>query len=238
MIDLFFVTSPNVYKISVALEEMGLAHTLCPIDLSRGEHRDPARIGGAVSGKLPVIRDTAPADGGDPITLMESGAILEYLGEKSGHFLPSAPRERLEVLQWLYWQVAGLGPIGGQVWHFFAFAPRIAPDFDNSYAEDRYYRMFSALWEVMDKRLADRDFLAGDYSIADMACFPWISYVEPRETIAAYPNVRRWRDTIAARPAVRRAYERGLALDTGYARNEKGASLFPWEGLLEHVIVT
>jgi len=238
MIDLFFVTSPNVYKICIALEEMGLAYTLRPVDLSKGEHLVPENIGGALNGRLPVIRDLAPADGGAPVTLFESGAILEYLGDKTGRFLPSGLRERMEVLQWLYWQVGGIGPIGGQVWHFFAFAPKIAPDFDNSYATNRYYHMFSSLWSVMNRRLEDRAYLGGDYSIADMACFPWISYVEPREGIDVYPNVRRWRDAIAARPAVRAAYERAQALDTGYDRNDKGASLFPWEGLLEHVIVT
>lgn len=238
MIELFFVTSPNVYKISIALEEMELAHVLRPIDLSQGLHRKPENIGGAVSGKLPVIIDDQPADGGAPITIMESGAILQYLAEKSGCFLPKDDRGRIETLQWLHWQVAGVGPIGGQVWHFLMFAPLIAPDFDNSYAADRYFHMYSALWRVMDDRLADRAFLASEYSIADMACFPWISYVDPREGIDGYPHVRRWREAIAARPAVRRAYQRAADLDTGYARNEKGGSLFPWEGLLEHVIVT
>lgn len=237
MIELFFVTSPNVYKVAIALEEMELPYTLTPIDLSKGDHLDPSKVAGALTRKLPVIRDSTPADG-DPITIFESGAILQYLAERSSRYLPTESRARLEALQWLFWQVGGIGPIGGQVWHFMTFAPRIAPDFDNSYAMSRYFHMYSSLWQVMDGRLADRPFLAGDYSIADMACFPWISYVEPREGIDEYPNVRRWRDAISTRPAVRRAYERGAALDTGYERNEKGVSLFPWEGLLENVIET
>lgn len=237
MIDLFFATSPNVYKVSIALEEMGLPHRLCPIDLSKGEHRDPARIGGAATGKLPVIVDHAPADGGAPLTIVESGAILQYLGEKTGRFIGGEDvRRRLDVRQWLFWQMGGIGPIGGQLWHFRMFAPRIAPDFDNSYSLQRYGRMFDALWQVMDRRLEGRGFLCDDYSVADMACFPWVAYLEPPEGIAAYPNVLAWRDRIAARPAVRAAYAKGGAVDTGYERAENGASLFPWEGLMANVI--
>mgnify|MGYP003574998489 CR=1 FL=1 len=237
MIDLFFVTSPNVYKISIALEEMALSHRLFPVDLSKGEHHDPARIGGGVTGKVPVIVDHEPADGGAPLTIVESGAILHYLADKAGRFGGGdSARGRLEVQQWLFWQMGGIGPIGGQLWHFRTFAPRIAPDFDNSYALQRYERMFDALWQVMDRRLEGRDYLCGDYSIADMACFPWVAYLEPAAGIAAYPNVLGWRDRIAARPAVRAAYARGAALDTGYERADNGASLFPWEGLMANVI--
>lgn len=237
MIDLFFVTSPNVTKITIALEEMGLDYRLKPTDLSKGDHLDPANVGGAINGKLPVIVDDAPADGGPPVTLFESGAILQYLAEKAGAFLPAEDRARREVMQWLFWQMGGIGPIGGQLWHFRMFAPRIAPDFDNSYALSRYDRMFGALWTTMNRRLEDRPFLAGEYSIADIACFPWIAYLEPSDGIAAYPNVLRWRDAIAARPAVRAAYARAASADVGYERAENGAALFPWEGLMEHVIV-
>lgn len=236
MIDLFFVTSPNVYKISVALEELELEHRLIPVDLSKGDHHDPAKIGGGVTGKVPVIVDHAPADGGPPRTVFESGAILTYLAEKTGRLIGNDERSRLDVLQWLNWQVGGIGPMGGQLWHFRVFAPRVAPDFDNSYAQQRYDRMFSALWQVMNRRLGEVPFLAGDYSIADIACFPWIAYLEPSEGIATYPNILRWRDAIAERPAVRRAYSAGSSLDTGYERAENGVSLFPWEGLLENVI--
>ena len=237
MIDLYFVTSPNVTKVVIALEEMGLEYRLRPTDLSQGAHLDPANVGGAINGKLPVIRDDRAADGGDPVTIFESGAILQYLAEKSGRFLPADHAARIETMQWLFWQMGGIGPIGGQLWHFRMFAPRIAPDIDNSYARRRYDRMFDALWETMDRRLADAAYLAGDYSIADMACFPWIAYLEPERGIAAFPNVHRWRDAIAARPAVRAAYGKAAEVDAGYARAENGATLFPWEGLLEHVIV-
>ncbi|MBB4631623.1 glutathione S-transferase N-terminal domain-containing protein [Sphingosinicella soli] len=237
MIDLHFVTSPNVTKVVIALEEMGLEYRLRPTDLSKGEHLDPANVSGAINGKLPVICDDSPEDGGDPITIFESGAILQYLAERSGRFLPAEGRARIETMQWLFWQMGGIGPIGGQLWHFRMFAPRIAPDVDNSYSCRRYDRMFDALWETMDRRLTDRAYLAADYSIADMAAFPWIAYLEPERGIASFPNVQRWRDEIAARPAVRAAYEKAGSVDAGYARAENGATMFPWEGLMENVIV-
>lgn len=236
MIDFYFVPSPNVYKVFIALEEMGVTYQPVSVDLSRGEHHDPAKIGGGVTGKLPVIVDHQPADGGEPVTVVESGAILQYLGEKTGQFLPADFRGRLDVMQWLFWQMGGLGPIGGQLWHFRTFAPIIAPDFDNSYALSRYDHMFGQLWKTMDSRLQDREFLCGGYSVADMACFPWIAYMEPSEGIGAYPNILRWRDAISARPAVRDAYAKAETIDMGYERNEKGIPLFPWEGLLKNVI--
>ncbi|MGD9663180.1 MAG: glutathione S-transferase N-terminal domain-containing protein [Porticoccaceae bacterium] len=237
MIDLFYVNSPNVTKILIALEESGFPYQLLPVDLSKGDHLKPELVAGAVTGKLPFIRDNSPADGGESMVVFESGAILQYLAEKSATLLPADMRKRMEVMQWLFWQVGGLGPIGGQTWHFFKFAPLIAPDTDNSYAYNRYFHMFSALWQVMDRRLQDRDYLAGEYSIADIACFPWIAYLEPEEGAASYPNVSRWRDSIGARPAVRRAYEKRASVNEGYERNEQGMTLFPWEGLIKNVIV-
>lgn len=236
--DLYFVGSPNVLKVCIALEEMELPHRLVPVDISRGDHLDPALIGGGVTGKLPVLVDNDPADGSEPTTLIESGAILAYLGEKTGKFMPGDGRDRWQVMQWLFWQMGGIGPIGGQLWHFRVFAPRIAPDFDNSYALNRYDHMFGQLWTVMNKRLEGREFLCGPYSVADMACFPWIAYLEPSEGVAAYPNVQRWRDTIGARPAVRRAYDKAFAVETGYEKNDKGVSIYPWEKLLQNVITT
>ena len=237
MIDLYFATSPNVYKVSIALEEMALAHRLIAVDLSKGEHHDPANLAGANTHKVPVIVDRDPADGGEPITVFESGAILQYLGEKTGAFLPADSRGRIVTMQWLFWQMGGLGPIGGQAWHFFAFAPKIAPNTDHSYSFNRYFNMLTALWRTLESQLAGREFIAGDYSIADMASFPWISYLAPREGTDQFPNIRRWRDTIAVRPAVRRAYAKGQALDTGYGLNEKGVTLFPWEGVLQNLII-
>lgn len=237
MIDLFFVTSPNVYKVTIALEEMGLPFTLHPVDISKGEHLDPGRIAGAFSPKLPVIRDNSPPDDGDPLVIFESGAILEYLAEKSGRFLPTELRARHQVKQWLYWQMAGLGPIGGQQWHFTRWAPRIDPQSDHSYALGRFTNIWAGLWSLMDQRLADCEFLGGDYSIADMACFPWTIYMQPKGGPDAYPNVVRWINTIAERPAVKNAYAKGLAIDMGYERNDLGTAIFPQEGLLRHVII-
>jgi GSH-dependent disulfide-bond oxidoreductase len=134
--------------------------------------------------------------------------------------------------------MGGLGPIGGQAWHFLMFAPRIAPDLDHHYARNRYGRMWAALWRTLDRQLASNEHIAGDYSIADMACFPWIAYFEPQDGAANHPNVVRWRDAVAARPAVREAYAAARSVDTGYGYNEKGVTSFPWEGVLRHLIVT
>ena len=238
MLELYFATSPNVLKVVIALEELNLNYRLIAVDLSKGEQHDPVKLGGAVTAKVPVLRDDAPSDSGPPLVLAESGAIMAYLGEKFGRYSGSSPRERTEVMQWLFWQMGGLGPIGGQTWHFEIFAPKLAPETDHEYGRRRYQNMLSALWRVMETQLTRHHFLAGDYSIADMACFPWVSYLEAQEGIDAYPQIRRWRDAIAARPAVRRAFGRYTEIDTGYARNDKGVSLFPWEGLVTHVIVT
>lgn len=238
MIDLYFATSPNVWKICIALHEMQLEHRLLPVDLSKGAHHEAANLGGSPTRKVPVIVDHHPADGGDPVTVFESGAILQYLGEKTGQFLLVDPRARSLTMQWLFWQMANIGPIGGQTWHFHAFAPLIAPDVDNHYARNRYFNMWTSLWQTMERRLAVSDFLAGEYSIADMACFPWNAYLDPREGTAEFPNVLRWRKSISERPAVRAAYESGRSVDTGYGLNEKGVTLFPWEGVLQNLIVT
>jgi GST-like protein len=185
-----------------------------------------------------VIVDHDPAGGGAPHSVFESGAILQYLAEKSGKFLGNDWRERSEVMQWLFWQVSGLGPIGGQAWHFLDLAPRIAPEVDNTYACNRYFKMFAALWKTMNRRLEGREFLGGNYSIADMACYPWIVYFEPLDGIGEYPNVRRWRDRIAERPGTKRAYAAHLSVDTGYERTAKGTTMLPWEGVMKHVIIS
>lgn len=237
MIDLYFVTSPNVYKATIALEEMKLPYQLHFVDISKGEHLVPENIANAFSPKLPIIRDNAPHDGDGPLTIFESGAILEYLSEKAGQFMPAELRLRLEVKQWLYWQMAGLGPIGGQQWHFNRWAPRIDPGGDHSYALGRFTNIWAGLWSLMDKRLEDREYLAGDYSIADIACFPWTIYMQPKGGAEAFPNVTRWITAISERDAVKAAYSKGLAVDTGYDRNDLGTAIFPQEGLLKHVII-
>ena len=185
MIELYFCTSPNVYKVVIALEELGLPYALKSVDLSKGAHFDPANLSGANTAKLPVIRDDEPADGGDPVVVFESGAILQYLAEKTGRLMPVDPRGRLTVMQWLFWQMAGLGPMAGQNGHFNVYAPEKVP-----YAMERYTKETSRLYGVLNKRLSDRPFVAGDYSIADMAAYPWIvPYETHKQNLDEFPHL-------------------------------------------------
>lgn len=202
MLDLYYWTTPNGHKITVFLEESGLPYRLLPINIGKGEQfaADFLRI--APNNRIPAIVDHAPADGGGPLSLFESGAILLYLAEKSGQFLPGDLRGRQEVSQWLFWQMAGLGPMAGQNHHFSGYAPDKIP-----YAIDRYVKETARLYAVLDRRLADREFIAGAYSIADMACYPWIvPHEKQSQNLADFPNLQRWFATIQARPAVQRAY--------------------------------
>ena len=203
MIDLYYWTTPNGHKITIFLEE---AHV--PYRLHSGQHRQGRAVQAGVPAPCaeqphPAIVDDEPADGGEPISIFESGAILQYLGEKTGRFLPSDLRGRFEVMQWLFWQMAGLGPMAGQNHHFSQYAPERIP-----YATERYVKETNRLYGVLDRRLADREFVAGEYSIADMACYPWIVPHERQgQNLADFPHLQRWFAAIAARPAVKRAYE-------------------------------
>jgi GST-like protein len=210
MIDLYYWPTPNGHKITIFLEEAGLPYTLKPVNIGRGEQFHPDFLAISPNNRMPAIVDHAPPDGGAPLALFESGAILLYLAEKTGRFAPADPRGRAEVLQWLFWQVAGLGPMAGQTHHFLHYAPsRI------DYAAERYVKETSRLYAVLDKRLADRAFIAGDYSIADMASYPWIvPWKRQEQDLDAFPNLRRWFDAIRARPAVERAYEKGKAISS------------------------
>ena len=201
MIDLYYWTTPNGHKITIFLEETGTAYNILPININRGDQFDPAFLAVAPNNRIPAIVDQEPADGGAPLSLFESGAILEYLAEKTGRLLPTDFRPRWECLQWLYWQMAGLGPMAGQNHHFSHNAPEKLP-----YPVDRYIRETGRLYAVLDKRLADRAFIAGDYSIADIACYPWVQPVRQGQDIGAFPHLARWLAEIAARPAVLRAY--------------------------------
>lgn len=239
MIDLFFATSVNVYKIVIALEEMDLDYRINLIDISKGEQRDPTNLAGSPTGKIPVIRDNDPADGGEPEVLFESAAILMYLSEKTGKLMPTEPRARRVAMQWLIWQAANLGPISGQAWHFFAFAPLLAPDFDNSYSHSRYFKMMSELWTVMDQRLSVVPYLAGEYSLADIACYPWIIYFDPLEGMDAYPNIKAWRDRVMERPAVRRSYAKIAQIKTGYVfLPDRKVAVYPWDDVAKNMITT
>jgi GST-like protein len=166
---------------------------------------------------MPAMVDNDPPGGGAPVSVFESGAILVYLAEKTGKFLPKELRGRVEVLQWLFWQMGGLGPMAGQNHHFSQYAPEKLP-----YAIERYVKETSRLYAVLDKRLKDRAFIAGEYSIADMASYPWVvPYERQGQKLEDYPNLKRWFDTIKARPATERAYARAKEFNTVPATNEE-----------------
>ncbi|HEX6945686.1 MAG TPA: glutathione S-transferase N-terminal domain-containing protein [Casimicrobiaceae bacterium] len=201
MIDLYYWTTPNGHKVTIFLEETGLPYTVKPVNIGKGEQFHPDFLAIAPNNRIPAIVDHAPPDGGAPLTLMESGAILLYLAGKTGQFYPGDLRGRCEVVQWLFWQMGGLGPMAGQTHHFVHYAPQPI-----DYAIDRYVRETSRLYGVLNKRLADREFIAGDYSIADMACYPWVQPQRQRQDMQHFPHLARWKEAIAARPAVQRAY--------------------------------
>lgn len=204
MIELYYWTTPNGHKITMFLEETGLAYKLFPININKGEQFSSSFLKIAPNNRIPAIVDTKPADDGAPIAVFESGAILEYLGDKTGKFLPKDARARAEVVQWTYWQMGGLGPMAGQNHHFAHYAPEKIP-----YAIDRYVKETNRLYGVMNKRLSDRDFLAGAYSIADMACYPWIvPYERQGQDLRQFPHLKRWFEAIKARPATIRAYDK------------------------------
>jgi GST-like protein len=202
MIDLYHWPTPNGHKITIFLEEAGLAYRIHPVNIGKGDQFKPEFLAISPNNRMPAIVDTAPADGGKPISLFESGAILLYLAEKTGLFIPQDLRGRADVLQWLFWQVGGLGPMSGQNGHFSFYAPEKIP-----YAIERYVKETNRLYGVMDGRLADRPFLAGDYSIADMASYPWVvPYARYGQSLEDFPNLKRWFEAIKARPAVAKVY--------------------------------
>lgn len=202
MINLFYWTTPNGHKITIFLEEAGIPYTLHPINLSLGEQFAPEFLRTSPNNKIPAIIDQAPLDGGEPISIFESGAILLYLADKTKKFITENIRERVDVLQWLFWQVGGLGPMAGQNHHFSHAAPEVIP-----YAIERYVKETTRLYTVLNKRLADREFIAKQYSIADIACYPWVAmYEKQQQDLNDFKNIKRWLETIQARPAVKRAY--------------------------------
>ena len=204
MIDLYYWPTPNGWKISIALEEMGLPYRVVPVDIGAGDQFKPEFLEISPNNRMPALVDHAPEGGGDPVRIFESGAILLYLADKSGQFLPKDLRGRSSVTQWLMWQMGGLGPMFGQDGHFKLYAPEKLP-----YAIDRYDRECRRLLGVMDGQLrATQDCLAGAYSIADMAVFPWIVTAKRRDIdLAAYPAVQSWFTRLRARPAVQRGME-------------------------------
>jgi len=208
MIELHYWPTSNGNKVAIFLEESGLAYEPRPVNIGKNEQFAPDFLKIAPNNRIPAILDRAPADGGAPVSVFESGAILLYLAEKTGKFLSSDPRTRITTLEWLFWQMGGLGPMAGQANHFRRAAPEQVP-----YASKRYVDETGRLYGVLDRRLEGRDFIAGDYSIADMACYPWIANHEWHDQkLADFPNVKRWLESIQARPAVKVAYEKGNAI--------------------------
>ena len=215
MIDLYYWPTPNGHKVTMFLEEAGLDYAIRPVNIGKGDQFKPDFLAIAPNNRMPAIVDHAPAGGGGPVSLFESGAILLYLAEKTGRFIAPDVAGRAEVLQWLFWQMGGLGPMLGQNHHFTQYAPETVP-----YAIDRYVKETNRLYGVLDRRLADRAFVAGaDYSIADMASYPWIvPYEKQGQTLEDFPNLKRWFHAIAERPATKAAYARAPEINPDYGQ--------------------
>jgi GST-like protein len=210
MIDLYYWTTPNGHKITIFLEEAGLSYRIVPVNISKGEQFRPEFLAISPNNRMPAIVDQKPKDGGKPISVFESGAILLYLSEKTGKYIPEGLRNRVEVIEWLFWQMGGLGPMAGQNHHFAHYAPEKIP-----YAIERYVKETNRLYGVLNKRLTNREFVAGRYSIADMAIYPWIvPYERQGQKLDEFPDLKRWFVAIGERPAVKRAYARAKEINT------------------------
>jgi GST-like protein len=221
MIELHYWPTPNGWKITIALEELGLPYQVVPVNIGRGEQFKPEFLAISPNNRMPAIVDRAPADGGKPISVFESGAILLYLAEKTGKLCPKDLRGRTEVHEWLMWQMGGLGPMSGQANHFRNYAPeKIA------YGIDRYTDEVNRLYGVLDKRLAGREFICGAFSIADCASWPWLlSHERLGQNLAEFPNLRRWYDAVKERPAVRRGIDVGKELRTPGTMDEQAKKI-------------
>ena len=209
MIDLYYWTTPNGHKLTIFLEETGLPYAIKAINISKGEQFAPDFLAISPNNRIPAIVDHAPADGGAPLSMFESGAILLYLADKVGRFIPAAPRARLDCIQWLFWQMGNLGPMAGQNHHFRLYAQEKLP-----YAMTRYLKETGRLYAVLNKRLANQEFIVGDYSIADIASYPWVQPERQGQDIQEFPHLKRWKEAIAARPAVQRAYAIAKTVNT------------------------
>jgi GST-like protein len=225
MIDLYYWTTPNGHKITIFLEEVGLPYKIHPININRGDQFEESFLAISPNNRIPAIVDRQPlADYLNPdesISIFESGAILEYLADKTGRFLPTVRSKRYEVLQWLYWQVGGLGPMAGQNHHFSLYADERIP-----YATERYVNETNRLYGVLNKQLAGRDFITGEYSIADMATYPWIvPYQRQGQDLNAFPHLQRWFEMMASRPAVIKAYEIAETINSAPAVTDQGKNI-------------
>jgi GST-like protein len=214
MIDLYYWSTPNGHKITMCLEEIGLPYRVHPVDIGKGDQFKPDFLAIAPNNRIPALVDPAPKGGGAPLALFESGAMLVYLAEKTGQFLAADLHARYDTLQWVFWQMGGLGPMAGQNHHFNVYAQEKI-----KYAIDRYVNETNRLYGVLNKRLSDRDFIAGDYSIADMASYPWIvPWKNQGQNIDDFPHLKRWLETIAARPATQRAYAKAKEVNPNFGQ--------------------
>ena len=221
MIELYYWPTPNGHKITMFLEEVGLPYTIVPVNISAGEQFKPDFLKIAPNNRMPAIIDREPATGGEPISVFESGAILLYLAEKTGKLISPDLRERVDVLQWLFWQMGGLGPMAGQNHHFGKYAPEKIP-----YAINRYVNETGRLYAVLNKQLSYCEFLAHNYSIADIASYPWIvPYESQSQKLEDFPHLKRWFEAIKARSATIRAYEKGEAFQGQTLDLEKSRSM-------------
>lgn len=205
MIDFYYWPTPNGWKVAILLEELGVDYRMIPVDIRKGDQFDPGFLAISPNNRMPAILDHAPADGGDPVPVFESGAILLYLARKGGRFLPTDPRRYKEVEEWLFWQVGNLGPMAGQLSHFRNYAPH-----QDSYGLERYAGEYARCLAVLDRRLEGRGYIVDDYSIADMCAWPWVLIAKAMgQDLDAFPNVARWRQAVKERPAVQRAVDLG-----------------------------
>lgn len=222
MIDLHYWPTSNGHKVTIYLEEAGLPYTIKPVNISKGDQFKPEFLAISPNNRMPAIVDNAPVDGAEPIAVFESGAILVYLAEKTGRFMPTDVRGKTKVQEWLFWQMGGLGPMSGQRGHFINQAPQPA----NAYGLERYSKETDRLHSVLDRQLAGKDYIAGSYSIADMACYPWcVSAGRYGTTYEAYANVRGWMARMAARPAVAKAYEIGKPFESQRASDDEAKKI-------------
>lgn len=214
MIDLYYWTTPNGHKITIFLEEAGVPYTIIPVNIGKGEQFTPEFLAVSPNNRIPALVDHEPKGGAKPVSIFESGAMLLYLAEKYGKFLSADLHERYDAIQWVFWQMGGLGPMAGQNHHFRNYAQEKL-----QYAIDRYVNETNRLYGVLNKRLADRAFIAGDYSIADMISYPWIvPYKNQGQEIENFPHLKRWFDTIQARPAVQRAYAKAKEINPNFGK--------------------
>jgi GST-like protein len=221
MIELYYWPTPNGHKITMFLEEAGLPYEIRPVDISAGDQLKPEFLAISPNNRMPAIVDHDPPGGGEPVSVFESGAILMYLAEKTGRFLPTDVRGRKAVLEWLFWQVGGLGPMAGQNHHFVQYAPEKIP-----YAMNRYVNETNRLYGVLDRQLAGRDYIAGEYSIADMACYPWIVPHEcQQQNLDEFSNVKSWFERVRVCPATMRAYQKGEPYMNRPAVTEEGKKI-------------